>query len=58
MVGDSAIDAEAAASLAMPFHLFEGGYGAKECDGHPIATRFDNPAALLSSLLPNAQAVA
>ena len=40
-VGDSRIDAEAARACAMPFLLFDGGYGAADCAARDIAGRFD-----------------
>lgn len=40
MIGDSDVDAKAAAAAHVPFLLFEGGYGAKECDGLAVAGRF------------------
>ncbi len=51
LVGDSVVDASAAAGLAMPFHLFENGYGAAECAGWPVASRFARHADLLPTLL-------
>ncbi len=50
-VGDSRIDAEAAAALELPFHLFEGGYGAAECAGVRTASRFVTHSALLKTLV-------
>jgi phosphoglycolate phosphatase len=40
LIGDSAIDAAAARAFLMPFLLFEGGYGADECDPADVAGRF------------------
>jgi len=40
LIGDSAVDAAAAAAFTMPFLLFEGGYGAAECDPEHVAGRF------------------
>ena len=40
LIGDSAVDAAAARALPMPFLLFEGGYGADECDPGDVAGRF------------------
>lgn len=40
LIGDSAVDAAAAKALAMPFLLFEGGYGAHECEPAQVAGRF------------------
>lgn len=39
-IGDSAVDAGAAAAANVPFVLFTGGYGAEECDKLPVAARF------------------
>jgi phosphoglycolate phosphatase len=40
LIGDSAIDAATARAFDMPFLLFEGGYGAQECDPADVADRF------------------
>jgi len=40
MVGDSRVDATAAAAAGMPFLLFEGGYGRDECAGANVFGRF------------------
>jgi phosphoglycolate phosphatase len=40
LIGDSAVDAAAARAFGMPFLLFEGGYGARECDPADVADRF------------------
>ncbi len=40
LIGDSAVDAAAARGFAMPFLLFEAGYGAAECDPGDVAGRF------------------
>jgi phosphoglycolate phosphatase len=40
LIGDSAIDSAAARTFAIPFLLFEGGYGAAECDAADVAGRF------------------
>lgn len=40
LIGDSAVDAAAARTFAMPFLLFGGGYGAGECDPANVAGRF------------------
>lgn len=40
LIGDSAVDAAAARTFGMPFLLFEGGYGAGECDPADVAGRF------------------
>lgn len=45
-VGDSPIDAQAARACAIPFILFEGGYGAHECAEEAVYARFDEFAAL------------
>ena len=51
LVGDSAVDAAAAEGMALPFHLFEGGYGAAECDGYRVSSRFATHAELRPLLL-------
>jgi phosphoglycolate phosphatase len=40
LIGDSPVDAAAARAFAMPFLLFEGGYGAADCDDADVAARF------------------
>ena len=40
-IGDSAVDAGAARALALPFVLFERGYGAASCDRRDVAAAFD-----------------
>ena len=40
LIGDSAVDAAAAQAFAIPFLLFEGGYGARECDPGHVAGSF------------------
>jgi len=40
LIGDSAVDAAAALAFAIPFLLFEGGYGARECDPDHVAGSF------------------
>ena len=45
-VGDSPIDAQAAQACAIPFVLFEGGYGADECANESVYARFAEFAAL------------
>jgi phosphoglycolate phosphatase len=45
-VGDSPIDAQAARTCAIPFVLFEGGYGADECANELVHARFVEFAAL------------
>jgi len=40
MIGDSNVDAAAAAAAGMPFLLFEGGYGPAQCDDTSVAGRF------------------
>lgn len=47
MIGDSAVDAQAAAAAGLPFVLYEGGYGAGECAGHDVAHRFSSFEALI-----------
>jgi phosphoglycolate phosphatase len=47
-VGDSPIDAQAARACAIPFVLFEGGYGARECASETIHARFGAFAGLSS----------
>ena len=42
LIGDSAVDAAAAAAMALPFILFEGGYDPAGCDPYKIAGRFSN----------------
>jgi phosphoglycolate phosphatase len=42
MIGDSAVDAAAAAAAQMPFMLFEGGYGFEECQFVTHEQRFDH----------------
>jgi phosphoglycolate phosphatase len=42
MIGDSAVDAAAAAAAQMPFMLFEGGYGFEECQFVMREQRFDH----------------
>jgi phosphoglycolate phosphatase len=42
MIGDSAVDAAAAAAAQMPFMLFEGGYGFEECQFVMHEQRFDH----------------
>jgi phosphoglycolate phosphatase len=39
-VGDSPIDAQASQACAIPFVLYEGGYGANECDVGAVHARF------------------
>jgi phosphoglycolate phosphatase len=46
MIGDSSVDAQAAAAAGVPFLLFEGGYGVHECDGLAVAGRFGDFAGL------------
>jgi len=68
MIGDSIVDAAAAAAAAMPFLLFEGGYGVQDlasAAAPPVAARFasfaqlpDVVAALASGALPSAAGVA
>ena len=41
MIGDSDVDAAAARFFPMPFLLFEGGYGARDCDPADVAGRFN-----------------
>lgn len=45
-VGDSPVDAQAAAACAIPFILFEGGYGVEECANETVHARFAQFAAL------------
>lgn len=45
-VGDSPIDTQAARACAIPFILFEGGYGAHECANEVVHARFAEFAAL------------
>jgi phosphoglycolate phosphatase len=45
-VGDSPIDAAAARACAIPFILFEGGYGARECAEDAVYARFNEFATL------------
>jgi phosphoglycolate phosphatase len=45
-IGDSPIDAQAARACAIPFVLFEGGYGVDECANEPVHARFVEFAAL------------
>jgi len=40
LIGDSAVDAAAARVFAVPFLLFDGGYGAGECDPADVAGHF------------------
>jgi phosphoglycolate phosphatase-like HAD superfamily hydrolase len=39
-VGDSPVDAQAAQACAMPFVLYEGGYGAHDCITETVHARF------------------
>lgn len=57
-VGDSAVDVDVAEAVGLPFHLFEGGYGARECDGCRLTSRFADHAALAATLLASARAAA
>ena len=59
-VGDSEVDAEAARRAALPFVLFEGGYGAaqvREADIAFLFNAFDALPALLASFVDNDQRV-
>lgn len=40
LIGDSGIDAAAARAFSIPFLLFQGGYGAQECDPADVAGSF------------------
>lgn len=40
MIGDSAVDAEAAQACGVPFILYMGGYDAAGCSNWPVAARF------------------
>lgn len=42
LVGDSVIDAQAAAAAAIPFYLYGPGYGAAECPDDLVTARFEH----------------
>ena len=54
-VGDSVVDADAAAALLMPFFLYQRGYGAAECADRPVSHRFTHHRHLRDILLKRAQ---
>jgi phosphoglycolate phosphatase len=53
MIGDSDVDAAAAASAGMTFLLFNGGYGSGGCGFVPPALRFDSFDLLLRAISNN-----
>lgn len=60
MIGDSEVDAKAAAAAGFRFMLYNSGYGAERCANLPVHARFDAFDALpaLVEALVNARAVA
>jgi phosphoglycolate phosphatase len=50
MIGDSAVDADAAKAAGIPFALFEGGYGADGCRDADVSVRFGSFDALTTSI--------
>lgn len=42
LIGDSEVDAAAAEACAMPFLLYQGGYGAASCPDRLVSARFDH----------------
>lgn len=57
MIGDSAVDAEAAQACGVPFILYSAGYDALGCSNWPVAARFDDfeqLSSLIDELVVNA----
>ena len=56
-VGDSLVDAQTAAALGLPFHLYEGGYGTDGCAQVRTASRFSSHLVLLETFARSKMAV-